>query len=180
MRPEGLFRVALAALMAFGLWPAAAAVKAADSDKALVVYLVRHGEKAAASEDPPLTPRGLERARLLANILRSEPLDHVHSSDYRRTRETATPTAEAQGLAVELYDPRDLPALVDTLVRQGGRHLVVGHSNTTPAVVELLGGSPGPAIDEAREYDRLYIVTRDRQGDTASILLRYGEPFIPE
>ena len=42
------------------------------------------------------------------------------------------------------------------LTRDGLRHLVVGHSNTTPPLVELFGGDAGPPIDEASEYDRLY------------------------
>jgi len=39
-----------------------------------------------------------------------------------------------------------------------GRHLVVGHSNTTPQLTELLGGDGGEPIVEATEYDRLYVV----------------------
>ena len=35
---------------------------------------------------------------------------------------------------------------------------MVGHSNTTPALVEALGGDPGSPI-ESLEYDRLYMVT---------------------
>ncbi|NIT87109.1 MAG: hypothetical protein GWM92_07640, partial [Gemmatimonadetes bacterium] len=45
-----------------------------------------------------------------------------------------------------------------------GRHLVVGHSDTTPRLVTLLGGEPGPPIVEAREYDRLYVLTLGAAG----------------
>lgn len=81
---------------------------------------------------------------------------------------------------MQLYDPRDLPGLVEKLRRAGGRHLVVGHSNTTPAVVELLGGEPGQPINEAGEYDRLYNVSIGPDGTTSSVMLRYGEPFDSE
>ena len=36
--------------------------------------------------------------------------------------------------------------------------LVVGHSNTTPELVDLLGGEGGPPIVEEWEYDRLYLL----------------------
>jgi hypothetical protein len=52
---------------------------------------------------------------------------------------------------------------------------VVGHSNTTPAAVELLGGEPGAEIDEADEYDRLYILTIATSGEVSTVVLRYGE-----
>ena len=142
----------------------------------LVVFLVRHGEKLDRSPDPSLSSAGVARAATLAAMLRGAGLDRVYSSDYARTRETARPVADAAGLTVRLYDPRDLAALAKTLRDSGGRHLVVGHSNTTPAMVTLLGGEPGAPIDEASEFDRLYVVTVDAAGRAQSILLRYGSP----
>jgi len=155
---------------------------AADTEtvtEPLVVFLVRHGEKVDASSDPELSTAGHSRAAALADALRDARLEHVHSSDYTRTRDTAAPTAEALGLDVQLYDPRDLKMMAVHLVASGGRHLVVGHSNTTPALVELLGGEAGTKIDEPAEYDRLYIVTRGKDGTASSVLLRYGAPYKP-
>ncbi len=143
-----------------------------------VVFLVRHAEKVDASRDPQLSPQGAQRAAALAMLLRDSGIDHVHSTDFIRTRDTAGPVATMLGLgAVELYDPSDLPALRARLTRDGGRHLVVGHSNTTPPLVELLGGDAGPPIDEASEYDRLYVVTIDNEGTVTTVLLRYGVPY---
>lgn len=149
----------------------------APEHQPLVIFLVRHGEKADGSDDPQLTAGGRDRAALLAGILRSAEIEYVHSSDFIRTTETAAPTAADHGLDVELYDPRHLSALAETLRRTGGRHLVVGHSNTTPPLVDLLGGESGPAIDESHEYDRLYVVTIGKDGTTSSVMLRYGEPY---
>ena len=98
----------------------------------------------------------------------------MHSSDYRRTRDTAAPVAAWHDLEVELYDPGDLGGLADELLAGGGRHLVVGHSNTTPALVGQLGGDPDSAIDEGEEYDRLYVVTVGPDGYVSSVLMRYG------
>lgn len=139
-----------------------------------VVFLVRHAEKVDASADPELSQVGAERAVDLAAVLRDSGIERIHSSDYIRTRDTAAPLAVALGLEVELYDPRDLEALAVRLEEGGGRHLVVGHSNTTPNVVELLGGEPGAEIDEASEYDRLYVVTIAAGGVASTVLLRYG------
>jgi hypothetical protein len=51
---------------------------------------------------------------------------------------------------------------------------VVGHSDTTPELVGLLGGDPGAPIDEPTEYDRLYVVTLGPDGTVTTVLLRYG------
>lgn len=138
----------------------------------LVAFLVRHAEK-AEGPDPELTAAGQARAERLAAILRSAGIERIHSSDFKRTRNTAAPTAEALGLEIELYDPYDLEGLAAMLREAGGRHLVVGHSNTTPAVAELLGGEPGTEIDEPTEYDRMYVVTAGADGEVSTVLLRY-------
>ena len=171
-----LFSFSLLALLSL-VHPAPSAAAAEDP---LVVFLVRHAEKTAAVEDPELNAAGIERAADLARILRDAGIEHVHSSDFIRTRNTASPTAAVFGLEVEIYDAGDLPALVEHLRETGGRHLVVGHSNTTPGVVELLGGTPGSEIDEPGEFDRLYVVTISAGGVASTVLMRYGDPFEPK
>lgn len=140
-------------------------------DAPVVVYLVRHAEKVDDSRDPPLSPVGAGRAEALAVILRDAGITHVWSTDFHRTRNTATPTATALGLTVELYNPAAMAEFGARLKATPGRHLVVGHSNTTPGLVKALGGDPkGDILDT--EYNRLYIVTL--QGSVSSVLLRYG------
>lgn len=142
-------------------------------DAPLSVWLVRHAEK-MTGDDPALTSAGEARADALADLLIDAKIAHIHSSDYQRTRQTAAPLAERLGLTVELYDPRDLSGLAATLKAKGGRHLVVGHSNTTPQLTEALGGDGGTPIVEATEYDRLYLVERLSTGTMSTTLLRYG------
>ena len=149
----------------------------AVEQKPLVVFLVRHAEKVDASKDPELSEEGKERARDLVETLRSADIEFVHSSDFKRTRDTASPVAEAAGAKVETYDPRDLASIAKKLREKGGRHLVVGHSNTTPELTKLLGGAPGSEIDEKGEYDRLYIITIGKDGTTNSVMMRYGKAF---
>jgi phosphohistidine phosphatase SixA len=160
----------LAALWALGALAACATAPAETPGEDWQIWLVRHAEK-QSGDDPSLTPQGALRAEALADLLDDADIARIHSSDFRRTRETARPLAERLGVEVELYDPRDLPGLAARLRAEGGRHLVVGHSNTTPQLTEALGGDGGTPIVEATEYDRLYLVSPD--GET--VLLRYGE-----
>jgi len=139
------------------------------------IFLVRHAEKTADKDDPALTNAGQQRAERLADMLKDTKITQIHSSDYTRTRDTAAPLAAKLGLDVQIYDPRDLPAMAERLKQSGGRHLVVGHSNTTPQLTELIGGEGGAPIIEATEYDRLYYVTIGKDGDVTTALLRFGE-----
>lgn len=143
----------------------------------VAVYLVRHGEKSTAeadNRDPALNAAGRQRAEQLAQVLSAQQLQGIFTTDYRRTRETAAPVAAKQQIAVTEYDPRALAEFASKLCQGSGTSLVVGHSNTTPQLVALLGGEPGTAIDEASEYDRLYLVVRIG-GQVSTFLQRYGD-----
>ena len=178
MRPIR-FRLAQAvpplALMAslLTLGPAIYGARIDAQEKATLVYLVRHAEKEAEpADDPPLTPQGRDRAEFLAQLLKDSGLTHIHSSRFERTRQTAQPVADITGLEIQYYNHLNLAGLATVLKETPGRHLVVGHSNTTPAVVEFLGGDPGEPIDEAAEYDRLYLLILHADGDVSTILFR--------
>ena len=163
-----------AALLLVGFGAPVAAQSPGDP---VVVFLFRHAERAEdGTSDPPLSEAGRERAELVARILAEAGLTHVHTTDFRRTRGTGDPTASTLGLTMELYDPRDLTGFAERLRATPGRHLVLGHSNTTPALVEALGGDPAGPIDEM-EYDRAYVVVVLPSGAAGSAILRYGRRF---
>ena len=144
----------------------------------VVVFLVRHAEKADdGTDDPPLTLAGEIRVRMLRQLLADARLTHVHTTDLRRTRDTARPFAEELGREAAVYDPRQLDVLAADIRSTPGVHLVAGHSNTTPDLVAALGGNPFGPIDEM-EYDRLYIVVINPGRDAVTTLLRFGEPFV--
>ena len=162
----------------------------ASAQDETIIFLVRHAERAddgpegnrmamdpRMADDPPLSSAGTRRATLLSELLTDVGLTHIHSTDYRRTRETAGPTAESAGAEISLYDASDLIGFAEKLRSTSGRHLVVGHSNTTPSLVNALGGEAGPPI-EPLEYDRLYIVIISDTG-VQTILLRFGVSFHP-
>ena len=134
------------------------------------IYLTRHAEKQAdAGRDPALSPQGISRAKHLAERLATEKIGHVFATNYRRTMETAKPTAAQFGLQIESYDPRRQKQLVTRLGALEGAILIVGHSNTIPALVKLLGGEAGPPINDD-EYGRLYVLTRTATGVTTQRL----------
>ncbi|WP_321488768.1 phosphoglycerate mutase family protein [uncultured Hyphomonas sp.] len=137
------------------------------------IYLVRHAEK-QAGPDPDLTVVGRARAEILSQELQDAGLTEVWSTDTTRTKETAKPVSKRTGLPIQIYDASRQAAFAARLKATPGAMLVVGHSNTIPDLVGLLGGKPGAPIVEADEYDRLYVVTVTR-GHTGSELRRYGE-----
>lgn len=168
----------LGPLVAFPLSPTAEGSRAEAQTEPTVVFLVRHAERAEdGTSDPPISEEGQARARLLAEMLRDVELTRIHTTDYRRTRATGRPTATLAGLDMELYDADDLTGFADRLRSMPGRHLVLGHSNTTPRLVAALGGDPRGDIDEF-EYDRLYIVTLTPD-TVSSVLIRFGERYRP-
>ena len=119
------------------------------------LYFVRHFEK-QKGPDPELTEQGRKRAEQLANLLDNTGLTKVYSSDYKRTKQSGTPIAERLGLDINLYDPRRLDDLATRLLEAQETALIVGHSNTTPAIVNLVGGKAEPLSES--DYGDVFIV----------------------
>ena len=143
-----------------------------------VIYLVRHAEKQSeGTHDPSLTERGHKRAEVIAQKLATVGLKAIYSTNYKRTIETAAPTAKLTGLAVASYDPRALEAFANELKKGALPALVVGHSNTTPVVVNFLAGTNYPLLED-HQYDHLYMVTVKDDG-TASVAIEFVEPLTP-
>ncbi|GHA69454.1 SixA phosphatase family protein [Cognatilysobacter bugurensis] len=152
---RGAVRIGIAAVVGFStLLLGCASAPAADAsavESGPTYLLVRHAEKSTADpRDPTLTPAGEARAQRLAAELRDAPLVAVYSTDTRRTRATATPAAQAHGLSVEAYDPRAAEALARDLRTRHPRGLVlvVGHSNTVPALAAALCSCTVPPMGE--------------------------------
>ena len=128
-------------------------------------------KKAEDAEDPALSLAGEERALRLATLLGDAEISRVLSTDFRRTRHTVKPLVSQQELELELYDHRTLDRLAAALLQNGQNSLVVGHSNTTPELVEALGGEAGEPFDEKTEFDRLYVLSvKDSRVVTTSVL----------
>jgi broad specificity phosphatase PhoE len=130
------------------------AVPAAGLD---AVYLVRHAEKA----DPwpqdkdldafwPLSPAGTARAEALAGRLEKAGIAAVFTSHTTRTLATAMPLVARTHIPVTADDTSIRPEdMAGFLARLREKHaadaavLIVGHSNTIPRLLVLLGAVPG-------------------------------------
>jgi broad specificity phosphatase PhoE len=143
------------------------------------VILVRHAEKDVEPEgDPVLTPAGAERARILSEQLADRQVAGVIVTEYARTQLTAKPLADRLGLTPEIASARgrDHAGAVAEIIRSryaGRTVLVVGHSNTVPAIIAALGAQVEPICDGS--FSNLFEVTL--RGGRAEVERRnYGAP----
>ncbi|MES2331362.1 MAG: phosphoglycerate mutase family protein [Bacteroidota bacterium] len=129
--------------------------------------LLRHAEKdtsvagsSAMKADPPLSKEGELRAQKLLAVLKDYVPDMIYSTNYTRTRSTVAPLAVKFNKEVKLYDPRNLAVFAEQLLQERGKTIiVVGHSNTTPALVNLLTKENTYKDLEDSVYNQLWIVT---------------------
>jgi phosphohistidine phosphatase SixA len=134
--------------------------------------IVRHAEKSSDDpRDPTLSEAGLARAHRLAASLQKQPLAAAYATAYRRTQQTAAPAASDHGLTVTTYDAAlDAKDLASTLKQRhaSGTVLVVGHSNTVPAIAAALCACVvAPLRDD--EFDRRLQVRIDASGHATLI-----------
>lgn len=133
------------------------------------IYIVRHGEKNMSDADkrnPNLSEEGLQRATRLAKVLKDIKFTAVYASDYKRTIQTGTPTAEKNQLKITTYNPRDFQFLVqDVLTHYSDQNvLIVGHSNTILEIVESFGGvRPVPEVPE-EEFGNIFHLVLTKEG----------------
>ena len=124
------------------------------------LYFIRHAEKELTTkQDPDLTEEGRDTALRLKSYLEQKVLEKIYSTNYKRTLNTARPVVKHHGLEVTQYSPRELESLATQLIALKEDALIVGHSNTTPEMVNLVGGEAKPMTEE--EYGDLFIVTVD-------------------
>ena len=139
------------------------------------VIIVRHAERAPGN-DPSvsITEAGRCRAGVLAGMLSDAKVRSIYTSELVRTQQTAEPLAQKLSIKPEVVPTKDIDALVAKLRarREEGAVLVVGHSNTIPAIVERLSGETEPPIGEG-EYDRMFVVTLIGSNQASVVVLRY-------
>lgn len=146
----------------------ACASRPAEDAAAATYLLVRHAEKdTTVAKDPPLTAAGQARAERLAVLLANTPLTAIYSTPTRRTRQTATPTAQLHGLPIEDYTAADATVVAARLRKTHpvGTVLIVGHSDTLPPLARALCHCNVSDMDE-RVYGIRYTVTVDANGHT--------------
>ena len=119
------------------------------------VYLVRHAEKEQAQKNPSLTRCGQVRSYQLATLLERANIESIYSTSTLRTMATANPLASQQKIVIKNYSPEKLMPLA-LKVSEGSKNvLIVGHSNTTPHIIEVLTGEVIEPIGD-KDYQELY------------------------
>jgi 2,3-bisphosphoglycerate-dependent phosphoglycerate mutase len=132
-------------------------------------YFIRHAEKdLSEGSDPGLTEKGSNRASQWVNYFFLKDVDHVISSDFNRTRQSAQPLATAKKLDMELYDART--ATGKSLLEQyrGKTVVLFGHSNTINTYAnDLQSDTTYKELDET-DYDHYFIVRVDDDGNSSA------------
>jgi len=142
-------------------------------DAAPVVFIVRHAEKASAGgKDPDLSVEGQKRADALAHILKDSQITSVFVTEFKRTQQTAAPTARALQVSPTVVPANDIGGLIQKLRASNGNALVVGHGNTIPDLLKAIGIATPVTIPED-DYTEVFAVL---PGD-APQLLRLHYPF---
>ncbi len=129
---------------------------------AQTVYIVRHAEKEVntMASDVPLSEAGQQRARALQGILKDSSITAIYSTNFIRTRTTAQPLAEALGLSIQTYDPRDTAFVRTISATANGNILIVGHSNTVDELVNGFLGQKWMSDLPDSAYGNLFIIRR--------------------
>jgi broad specificity phosphatase PhoE len=139
------------------------------------VILTRHAER-GAGQDPPLLDIGFKRAGSLAHAVSAAGVNAIFVSEFLRTRQTADSAAILLGITPETVPAAAVDELVNRIKsdHKGEVVLVVGHSDTVPAIIQGLGISSPPAIG-GNEFDNLFIVHRHKYGSVKLTHLKYGK-----
>jgi broad specificity phosphatase PhoE len=144
-------RLALSVLVAFFL--------AAAVDAAPVIFIVRHAEKATTGGNhPDLCVAGQKRAEALARILKDSQVTAVFVTEFKRTQETAAPTAKAAHVNPTVVPANDVAGLATKVRALKGNALVVGHGNTIPDLMKALGIRTPITIPED-DYSEIFVVS---------------------
>ena len=107
-------------------------------------------------------------------------IDAVYSTPFKRSLETVQPIADALDLPINSYDAADTETVLETILKnhKGQIILVVGHSNTVPALIANLGASKNVPPIAQNEFDNIYIISIPWFGKTKTIRLRIGDPYV--
>jgi phosphohistidine phosphatase SixA len=150
----------------------------------VIVFAFRHADRKPAPEDD-LSPAGVERAELLARMLKESGIRTAYCSDAVRTQLTVQPLAKLlRGKLEVVVVATDGAGGVDGHVQQIVDRIkalprdavaaVVGHSNTIgPIIKGLTGRTIDPIADH--EFDKLFVVSVAAAGDSSVAPLRYGQ-----
>lgn len=125
------------------------------------IILLRHAEKEKdGSKDPKLSKQGMLRAEKLNFMLSDFSIDKLFATAYIRTQKTLGVISQSRNISISNYEARD-KNFAEQLVRNemGKTIIVAGHSNTIPALVNVLIKEDKYKYLSEEEYGKLWILT---------------------
>lgn len=131
------------------------------ADASRQIFLSRHMEKTSSGQDPALSPCGVAQAQAFAAQLKDTELPWLMHTPYLRTKQTAQAFLQT-GRQLVSYDPRQVDQLITEIKNKPGNLLVIGHSNTIPALVAKLTGQTVAPLTE-QDYGRIYVLSQQDQ-----------------
>lgn len=147
-----------------------------QSEKITTFILVRHAEKASdGTNDPELKPEGAKRAEAFAALFAKADIAAIYSTNYKRTRSTVTPLANAKDITVETYSAMKVAELQGLLTKhEGGTIVIAGHSNTIPEIANALMGEKKLEQFGDDDYGNILVISVTSVGKNAKLVwLRY-------
>jgi phosphohistidine phosphatase SixA len=126
-----------------------------------------------STSDPSLAPEGSERANKLAGLLKEVNVSAIYSTNYKRTKSTVTPVAEAKSIPIQDYKSLKETELDEMIKKYPGGTILIGHSNTVPGIVNLLIGKEQYKNLDDSNYGSLFIVSVTERGKASVTLLTY-------
>ncbi|MDG2172987.1 MAG: histidine phosphatase family protein [Flavobacteriaceae bacterium] len=132
-----------------------------------VYYFIRHAEKDRSNpenKNPELNQQGKIRALNWLYFFRDIPLKKIYSTNYNRTIQTVKQIAEEKKISISYYSPENID--VENFKKQNKNMsiLVVGHSNTTPELVNLIIGENKFEKMNDNDNSSLFVI-RELAGD---------------
>lgn len=150
------------------------------------VIIVRHAEKETGDKsnlDPSLSETGARRAQDLVRLAEDANVTAIYTTQFKRAKETAQPLADKLSIPItattvnaENFNNYSSEMAKEILTKYSGQTvLVISHTNTIPQLIQALGGKLPPPIDDATEFDRVFVVVVPESGAPKIIKARYGD-----
>lgn len=149
-------------------------VKASFSQAEL--FVIRHAESTSLNDATPLMTEGVIRANKLAILFSKAAITKIYVTSIVRNRQTAEPLWKAIGgqanQLITYTNNAQLLNFVNADIAAGRRVLIVGHSNTVPQIISMLGVAGAPVVIN-NEFDNLFqIILRAQQREL--LHFKYG------
>jgi 2,3-bisphosphoglycerate-dependent phosphoglycerate mutase len=145
------------------------------------IVFVRHTDTdATVADNPPLSERGRERAKVLADFLQDVDVvagvNAIFVGHNKRTAETGAVLAARLNVQMEARDQDNVVSYIRYVMRHHNGEIVLVVADgemIQPMIDELHGSKKLPPFDP-NDFDELYIVTSPAYGKVKTLRLHYG------